>query len=160
IDECRDKFTWCASSDAYFFEYPAARNYVGTSAAMLHKFICQIFPHPDPAFFSEDLSTIDWAQGLETKKVWIRKGPYEYHKIVLVGHSLGGFVIRQLIHSEFKRFRDSLRASLPALQWPIMSADLRLISPAHLGFRPGGPLKMLMSIPNIGTLMRILLNYF
>ena len=158
--ELAREFPWCEVSDAYFFEYRAARDYVGANADKLHSFISYLFPDPPEMLFAEDLSNRQWAGG-NVGEVCCREKPYKYKNLILVGHSLGALIIRKLIHDEVKRARDSGRDKNEWLSaYPILSANLRLISPAHLGFRPGGLLASLFSLHSVGASLRIALTLF
>lgn len=156
-----DQWPLYERSDAYFFDYRAEGNYIGRSAASLKAFLAALYPQPPIRFFEERLEGVGWAADVKAKKLTIRDEPYHYKRLVLVGHSLGGLVIRKLIIDEMRRSRDepatgTASASVP---YPILSADLRLILPAHLGFRPGGPLRALFSLP-IGQVLRVVLSAY
>ena len=154
-DECHSEHPWCKTSDLYFLQYRSITDYVGFNADSLREFLLSIFPTPPPTLFAEDLSGLDWLPQIERTNLQIRQPPYRYAHLILVGHSLGGLIIRKLIHDEVKRFRDS---QLPLSQFPLLSASLRLISPAHLGFQPAGPLVSIWKLLNAGVALRALVE--
>ncbi len=156
-DECSRECPWVSRSDLYFLQYQGATNYVGLNADILREFLMRIFPTPPEVLFSEDLSGLDWIRRPDINPIQIREGPYKYSDLVLVGHSLGGLIIRKLIRDEVKRLRDSC---LSQSEFPLLSAEVRLISPAHLGFRPAGPLGMTWKLMNAGTLLRGILSWY
>jgi pimeloyl-ACP methyl ester carboxylesterase len=154
---------WCGNADLFFFEYRGASENVGKNADSLRQFLSQVFPTPSQSFFVEDIRELDWTLSFGLAYVRIREGPYHYSKLILVGHSLGGLVIRKLILDELKRLRDEVQSPNWLREWsrrPILGAKLRLFSPAHLGFQPKGVPGVAFGLKNIGAAMRVALTWW
>jgi pimeloyl-ACP methyl ester carboxylesterase len=128
-------------SDLYFFDYDAENNHLGASSEALDVFLRSVYPDPPSALFRYSMSELDWAdkEMLETESKDIRTGPWTYRKLQLVGHSLGGVVIRHLIAEQARRWAQQTDSSLQAPGVPsILSARVFLFAPAHLGVAPSG----------------------
>jgi pimeloyl-ACP methyl ester carboxylesterase len=165
VDECSSSMPLFLEADLFFFQYEAAGNFVGPSADKLGHFIKLLFPRPPESLFSIDLTQTDWGKELPFTRLFIRRGPYEYKRLVLVGHSLGAVVIRQLILDLACQF--AIENCVPALQikhivetCPALLANVCLISPAHLGFRPAGTLGALFSLSSLAGVLRTFLAFY
>ena len=93
-------------ADLYFFPYKAEKLHVDQSAHMLRKFLSSIFPDPPVRMFARSLKDYDWTLSLSSRlpEAQIRPGPYHYSKLYLVGHSLGGLIIRRFVADELQPF--------------------------------------------------------
>jgi pimeloyl-ACP methyl ester carboxylesterase len=124
-------------ADLYFFPYKAEKLHVDQSAHKLRKFVSLIFPSPPVQMFSRSLKDYDWTLSLLPRlpTARVRPGPYNYSKLYLVGHSLGGLIIRRFVADELQPF-----VSKPdkAPVTSVLLAQIRLFAPAHLGFKPSG----------------------
>jgi hypothetical protein len=132
---CSDTGDFWQKSDLFFFPYGAEKLHVDSSAHKLAEFVRELFPTPPAAMFERSLNRHDWTLSLPLRFARIRKGPYAYSNLYLVGHSLGGVIIRRCIADELQPF--SLTQQIPT-QSPFFSAITRLFAPAHLGFKPTG----------------------
>ena len=76
----------------------------------------------------------------------------DYEELLVVGHSLGGVVVRRAVcdvaQGWLDRLEDDPRDPRPAL----LNARLRLFSPASAGFRPGGWLALVRGTSMWGPL--------
>jgi len=165
VDEFGQIFPLFTESDLFFLEYDAARNFIGPSADKLHHFVDRLFPNPPASLFSEDVSAADWGSELHVGPVSIRTGPYVYNSLILVGHSLGAVVVRQMILDVATDFSEACSIAPDKkqeflAQRPVLLADLRLMSPAHLGFRPVGLLGAAFSLAPMAGLLRGLLSFY
>lgn len=79
-----------------------------------------------------------------------------YKRIILVGHSQGGVVIRNAV---LKRFKSTWsRSRKPKSRKQLMNARLYLFAPAIAGFRPAGFLGILVKLPGVGQIVQAFLN--
>jgi pimeloyl-ACP methyl ester carboxylesterase len=165
VDEFGDRFPLFSESDLFFLEYDAAGNFVGPSADKLRRFVDLLFPTPPGDLFSEDITTSDWGSHLPFSRLCIRPGPYLYNSLILVGHSLGAVVIRQMILDAATDFSAACQLTPTKEQQllsqrPVLLADIRLMSPAHLGFRPVGALGAAFALSPMAGLLRGLLTFY
>jgi pimeloyl-ACP methyl ester carboxylesterase len=164
VDEYGERFPALAAADLFFFEYAAARNFVGPSADGLETFVRGLYPLPPECLFSEDIGQTDWGPAFPFRKLFIRRGPYRYDRLVFVGHSLGAVVIRQLVLDVATRFLESHSGAsstrCTGAEDPIVMAELCLISPAHLGFRAAGVLGAAFSLASKGGLVPAILSCY
>lgn len=118
IDEDQEFTTW----DAYFLGYRSTRENIGATADKLAKLIHEIFPQAPSQIFERhvDYASVD---------VQIRKSVSQYSRLVLIGHSQGGVVIRKTVLEESK---DALHDGTVE-ESPICRADLALFAPALFG---------------------------
>lgn len=117
-----------ATSDLYFYKYPSTKRLVRVAAEDLTAFLRQVFPLPRPALFtfSAEIAGIVRQQHPGTP----REGPIGYRDLVLVGHSMGGVVIREVA---YRTVRYGYRVGLTADE--IRKAAIALFAPAQLGFK-------------------------
>ena len=111
-----------ASWDAYFVGYRSTREEIGATAYKLTKLIHKIFPQPPREIFER---RVPYGQA----EVRIRENVSRYERLVLVGHSQGGAVIRKAVLEEAK---DALHAGTVE-DSPLCGADLALFAPALFG---------------------------
>jgi len=134
---CADESDFWRKSDLYFLGYKPERLHVNSSAHKLSKYVLSIFPEPPVSMFERPLSQHDWTLTLlpRLSVARIRPGPYSYSKLYLVGHSLGGLIIRRFIADKLQPFLSNPRTMPDS---PVRLATIRLFAPAHLGFSPSG----------------------
>lgn len=111
---------WMAT-DAVFFNYDSFRESATSAASKLRQLIESLFP---------------------VNSVW----GGEYENLILVGHSLGGVVIRRCI-----TFNERSTSPVQGLR----DARLRLLSPAIGGVRLAGWKALIKELPIISTLLSI-----
>ncbi len=74
-----------------------------------------------------------------------------YDELILVGHSLGGVVLRLALHQQAKIWLSEERAIDPAApRPPLLEAQVRLFSPASAGFQPTGLPALLTCLLTVG----------
>jgi Alpha/beta hydrolase family len=132
---CSDSSDFWQRSDLFFFYYRAEELHIDSSAHKLARYIGALFPTPPAEMFERSLKKHDWTLSLSLRFARVRPAPYTYSNLYLVGHSLGGVVIRRCIADELQPF--SLAPGVPT-QSPFFIAITRLFAPAHLGFKPSG----------------------
>lgn len=103
-------YQWWRGSDLVFVGYSSLHDEVGYSASALRNWLARAYPSPELGL-------------LPTRQV---DAPYD--QLVLVGHSLGGVVLRMLLLEELRAQPNS----------PLLQATLLLFSPAIGGFVPSG----------------------
>lgn len=127
--ESRDP--WWLSSDLLFVGYDSVREGITGVATRLRREL--------PRFFRGPVDT--WLSDTPREAA----GPYE--ELLLVGHSLGGLVVRRALadcaQEWIERREDEPGAPPPDL----LRASMRLFSPASAGFRSAGALGVLQASP-------------
>lgn len=129
FQEISEDDKWWISSDLLFLEYDSVNLGVQGVADSFRRHIREFFPYP-----SEECAILD---GLPVRE----DISTPYQELILVGHSLGGLILRRALV-------DALQASLDGsvtLDPILLSAKLRLFSPASEGFRPSAALGMLQA---------------
>jgi pimeloyl-ACP methyl ester carboxylesterase len=123
---------WWRQTDMLFVGYDSLRERPGETAAWLRERLTSFYPRlPDEL--------------LEKGDARIRP-PVEapYDELVLVGHSLGGFIVRLTLCQQARIWLFDERLSDPNVpRPPLLNAQVRLFSPASAGFEPAGLLGML-----------------
>jgi pimeloyl-ACP methyl ester carboxylesterase len=167
VDEYSHIYTEWNDTDLFFFEYGGEQALPMASADRLDRFVKYVFPHPKESLFSEDVAGLDWQVDQPFDRVFIRHGPYKYKHLVLVGHSLGALIIRLTVLEEAKEYAEAKKstgakgAAVDSAYWnkryPLLSAHVRLIAPAHLGFRPAGLRGALFKLPRLRGILRSIL---
>ncbi len=64
-----------------------------------------------------------------------------YEQIVVLGHSLGGLIVRRVVADSMIQWIEQGR---PNVKPPMLNAEIRLFSPAIFGFRPAGFLGLML----------------
>ena len=119
---------WWRESDMLFVGYDSMTASVAGTADQLRRGVEAFYPHLPPQV----------EQGTTP-----RDGTTVYSELVLVGHSLGGVIVRSALCDAAERWLHALSSDPAAPKPPILHAEVRLFSPAHGGFRPGGWLALL-----------------
>lgn len=114
---------WWQESDMLFVGYRSFRDDISSVADELREYIPGFYPTPHPEAMS--------VMGLQVRDDI--SSPYE--ELVLVGHSLGGLVIRCALVDAAQEWIHSIPRSARPI---ILCARTRLFSPASAGFRPAG----------------------
>lgn len=86
---------WWSQSDLYFFDYQDFNQAIDFSSRELIAFLKSIYPQPDASLLTADLSQWKSALNLEDPLVRLRENTVAYERLILVGHSEGGVVIRK-----------------------------------------------------------------
>jgi pimeloyl-ACP methyl ester carboxylesterase len=121
---------WWRLSDLLFVGYDSARDNILGVANRLRQFLPLYYPR-----LPSDLLNIG--------DVSLRDGDTEYKELVIVGHSLGGVVIRRALLDVAWYWRKACQVDPSVARPPLLDASVYLFSPASAGFRPGGWLGML-----------------
>ena len=135
------------NADLYFYDYSAEDDFVEVSAKRLHGFINEVFPVPDGNLFRVRLSDLDWRLADDPEGITLREH-FRYFRLVLVGHSLGGVVIRRLIADEALNLASSESST------PLLDSEVVLMAPAHLGFQHSGKAALLTLLPFSALVLR------
>jgi hypothetical protein len=144
-----EKYSWYSKADLFFYGYSNFRNTVPFSAQECFRFIRQVFPKVGHNDFdivpSGDLGWITKVMrqdGIE--KVLNRR---HYSRLILVGHSEGGLLIRVGMWEAFKHVITSTpellhepiptaaRCDIVLSMDSLLKADICLFSPALIGIR-------------------------
>jgi pimeloyl-ACP methyl ester carboxylesterase len=126
---------WWSEADMLFVKYASQRDNITGTAARLRRYL--------PAFYPELPSEL-----LVDGDVRLRaEDQTRYTELVLVGHSLGGLVLRRMLCdiAEDWATRAELDHETPVPG--LLTARLRLFSPASAGFRPAGALGLVRASP-------------
>jgi pimeloyl-ACP methyl ester carboxylesterase len=133
------------SRDLYFYDYAGTKLHPADTAIRLANFIGIVFPRPDPELLHAKLDELD---------VSILPADRVYRRLMLVGHSEGGLVLRIMTRTwakKAKRFTASAASKSGADLSLMPPGDaflpgppgLRLFAPAILGVHPSGFLGLL-----------------
>lgn len=126
---------WWRDSDLLFVGYPSQRDNITATADRLREQLPSFFPE-----LPDDLCSIgDVAVRAATS--------CRYEELFLVGHSLGGLVIRRALSDQADEWLAELADDPTVPMPPMLGASVRLFSPASAGFRPGGFLGLLRAGP-------------
>ena len=116
-----------ATSDLYFYKYDSTRNVVRGAAEAFAAALKRIYPIPAAHLFTFSVA----AAGIVQQSRGIpREGAPGYRDLVLVGHSMGGVVIRELA---YRTIRYGIKGGLTADQ--VKPAAVALFGPAQYGFK-------------------------
>lgn len=126
---------WWEASDLLFVGYPSQRDNITGTASRLRRELPRFFPRPP-----SDL--------LEIGDVRVRALPDgDYEELVLVGHSLGGVVLRRALCDAADEWLERISEDPSTPKPCLLEANMRLFSPASAGFRPAGLLGFLSAGP-------------
>lgn len=126
---------WWQASDMLFVGYPSHRDNITGTASRLRRELPGFFPRPP-------------SELLEIYDARVRdRSESDYEELVLVGHSLGGVVLRRALSDAAQEWRERLTKDPSAPKPFLLEAEVRLFSPASAGFRPAGLLGLLRGGP-------------
>jgi hypothetical protein len=144
--------------DLFFYSYSNFKTLLPFNVQQCLAFIRGIFPSPQTRLFGfEDLSRELGISETLSKAVEATL-PRQYKNLTLVGHSIGGLLIRGAMWEAFRAAYDPSMAapgqSFPDYKLeqsvleadPILRADLSLFAPAHLGISASGWLGSLIHV--------------
>lgn len=138
--------SWWRASDMLFTRYPSASENISGTAYRLRQQLPRFFP--------------DLPQGLlEVRGASLRppaRAPYS--ELLLVGHSLGGVVLRRALSDAAHSWLEQRKADPQAPRPSLLGAKTRLFSPASAGFSPSGRLGQITAIPLLWRLFLIKLQ--
>lgn len=130
---------WWRESDMLFVGYHSLHERPGETAAWIRKRLPDFYPQLPERF-------------LGTRDALLREpSDATYSELFLVGHSLGGFVLRLMLLQQARAWLFEEREfDLEAPRPKLLEAKLRLFSPASAGFQPAGLLAILTSMFSVG----------
>jgi hypothetical protein len=137
---------WWRASDMLFIGYPSGSENITGTADRLCRQLPRFFPNLPQGVLEERGASV--------------RPPAEssYSELLLVGHSLGGVVVRRALcevaHSWLQRRKVDAQAPRP----PLLEAETRLFSPASAGFRPSGRLGQIKATPLLWLFCRMKLQ--
>ena len=125
---------WWRESDLLFVGYDSVRETITGVAARLRSELPRFYPNlPDELVVAGGVP--------------LREPSAAYEQLLLIGHSLGGLVVRRALADAAQEWLDH-RAVNPAASKPaLLDAQVRLFSPASAGFQPAGRLGLLKASP-------------
>jgi hypothetical protein len=118
--------SWWRDSDMLFVGYRSLKDTITGVSYRLRRELRNFFPTPPPQVLN--------AGGVDAG----RDLGLPYSDLVLVGHSLGGLIVRRALCDEAQQWLEDLQSDPNLTPPPILSATTRLFSPASAGFRPAG----------------------
>lgn len=122
----KERPEWWASSDLLFAGYESTTDTITGVAYRVRTALPRFYPN-----LAGDLLEIGGVRVREPAN-----GPYE--ELYLVGHSLGGVIVRRVLCDAACAWEDELAADSGAPRPPMLDARTRLFSPASKGFQPAG----------------------
>ena len=121
-----DVSEWWQQADMLFIGYDSLSEHPSDTAAWIRDRLGVFFPGGLPEY-------------LRKSDVVLRERATDpYRELYLVGHSLGGVVIRLLMLQLAHAWRAAARLDVNAIPPEVMRATVRLFSPATAGFQLGG----------------------
>jgi len=138
VDELKQEFPWWQDCDLYFWRHRSAWDRIADSARQLGEFIETVFPEPKNDVLKSYHQYLNQLIGVE-----LPPADYgidrSYKKLLVIGHSQGGVIIREAVWGVFKRWRDTTDSS-NGIKHPLLNSQIRLFAPAILGASLAGPL--------------------
>jgi pimeloyl-ACP methyl ester carboxylesterase len=133
IDASHPENIWWLESDLLFVGYRSTRDDITGVANRIRQNLDHFYPQPPL-----DVLT---AGGVAARADIA--SPYE--ELILVGHSLGGLILRRALCDAAQKWIDNKRA--PDLRPILLDAQNRMFSPASAGFRAAGLLGVARAVP-------------
>lgn len=136
--------SWWRKSDMLFVSYRSTRENINGVANRLRENLPKFYPLPRES-------------AIRKKDAHIRDGgTIPYSELLLVGHSLGGLIIRRAIADAVRDW--VLRGS--TMDHPIIfDSKVRLFSPAISGVRFAGLLGIISAMPNLARVYKLLYQF-
>lgn len=129
IDASRPENLWWFQSDCLFIGYNSTKETITGVANRINRELPRFYPQPLPEAMN--------IYGARAR----RDTTTPYDELIVVGHSLGGVILRRALCDAAQEWIDNGR---PADHKPILlNATTRLFSPASAGFQPSGWLGLL-----------------
>jgi hypothetical protein len=126
---------WWQESDLLFVGYPSGRDNIAGTAYRVRRELSKFFPELADEFLEID--------GVRCRQ----PGVSSYRELLLVGHSLGGLIVRRALIDSAEEWMEELRSDPSAQRPDILDARAYLFSPASAGFRPAGWLGLMRAGP-------------
>jgi hypothetical protein len=137
---------WWRASDMLFIGYPSGSENITGTADRLCRQLPRFFPNLPQGVLEERGASV--------------RPPAEspYSELLLVGHSLGGVVVRRALCEAAHSWLEQRKVDAQAPRPPLLEAETRLFSPASAGFRPSGRLGQIKATPLLWLFCRIKLQ--
>lgn len=145
------------NTDLFFFAYDSFRNSVSESAVDVQKFINWVLEPPRELFEIQAGSLPGWMRA-SVEKVTLREESNRYKKLTLVGHSLGGLVLRKAVWDAAKGHKEAKRRQEDVTPNTILTASIRLFAPALLGARPADLLGLAYELAGLKAVVQAFLG--
>lgn len=144
IDAGRPENLWWAESDLLFIGYDSIKENIAGVANRIRRNLPRFYP----SLFADVMKICDCPARSDIST------PYE--ELYLVGHSLGGVILRRVLSDVAQQWLDSGGSEIdkPAL----LDANARLFSPASAGFEPSGWLGLLRATGIWDRMIEIILR--
>ena len=139
------------TADLFFYQYPSTRLTVPVAAEKFVAFLGRVFPAPPASLLALHPDTAKLLGKLRVPEC-PRPQLGTYKKLVLVGHSLGGVLIRQMVWDALEgKYDKTLSPPAPAT---LKRASIVLFAPAQGGFRLETELKQAFAVMGL-SLVRV-----
>jgi pimeloyl-ACP methyl ester carboxylesterase len=117
---------WWRAADMLFVGYNSKRDDIGGTADRIRHAISRFYPELPVKILQ--------AAGVSVRP----HSQTRYSELVLVGHSLGGVIVRCALCDAAERWNEQRNAAAHAPKPVLLEARVRLFSPASAGFRAAG----------------------
>jgi pimeloyl-ACP methyl ester carboxylesterase len=152
MPQCIENDKGWKNTDAYFIGYNSRGDEVMKIAEQIAAFILAICPVPPTDLFR--VAALKSA----AKPFWLRSGTTKYSEIYLVGHSLGGVVVRaaivDMLRNGLARSGSNDISKLTEARSLACHAKLRLFAPAVGGARLAGLIGFFASLPILSAIVK------
>jgi triacylglycerol esterase/lipase EstA (alpha/beta hydrolase family) len=135
---------WWRASDMMFVGYQSLREQPAETAAWLRQRLDDFYPL--------------LPQGFLTRSGFAVRTPSDepYRELFLVGHSLGGVVLRLALLQQAREWTSTVNPGHTQPVPSLLEATLRLFSPASAGFQPAGLVALATSLRSLAyALLRV-----
>jgi pimeloyl-ACP methyl ester carboxylesterase len=159
-----DAADWWKRCDLFFYDYKSTESNIAVLAERFRNFLKDLFPRPKPELLTRPSIELEKIYQLEDTLVPLTES---YQRLVMVGHSLGGVIIRQAVSDaalDFENTNDNEKMQggepNPTFRW--LASSVRLFAPAIFGFNPtqfaGFCYHLTAELPRLGTFLRPILH--
>lgn len=136
-----DNRAWWKTADLLFVQYDSLRENIAGVANRIRQMLPAYYPAPHGS--------------LTSNRPGGAAGQSDYDELLLVGHSLGGVILRRVMTDIAERWIEAgTQAPRPAL----LGGKLRLFSPASAGFLPAGKLGTLQAAAGVWGAVELILR--
>ncbi|MCX5042485.1 hypothetical protein OG921_04770 [Aldersonia sp. NBC_00410] len=135
VAEASEQRQWWRQADLLFVGYPSLKDNVTAVAHRLRRELPRFYPHPfaEAMYVSAAEHGGDAAGGVRP-----RENVDPYDELLMVGHSLGGLIVRRALCDEAAELQDVAHSPGRTSRRGLLDAQVRLFSPASAGFRAAG----------------------
>jgi hypothetical protein len=128
VDTVEDEIASWRACDLYFYGYRSVADPIDRNAQLLAEFLHHVFPRPNSEWLESLLDQHPDRIGLELDRVCLRDVSHPYSKLILVGHSEGGLILRRAIADivgEFHRAMEEHDSARPVASPDAISREVR-----------------------------------